>query len=177
MLVDGIITAILRREGGFVNHKSDRGGPTNFGITQATYSDWLGRPATLDEVRNMEEETAREIYLKNYFYAPRLNALPAQLQAQLLDMAINHGPRNALRILQRVLNMAGFQCDTDGTCGPQTVKQAAKAQVAMNELLTNALSEAREEFYRTIVARDPSQKVFLKGWLSRSREFRVEVKK
>lgn len=175
MTVDEIITAILVREGGFVNHKNDRGGPTNFGVTQATYSDWLGRPATIEDVRNMTIETAREIYLKNYFYGPRLNGFPAQLHPQMVDMGVNHGPKNAVRIVQRVLNMAGFPCDTDGVPGPQTFKIAATAQARMGGLLTNAISEAREEFYRNIVARDPSQRVFLKGWIRRAREFRTEV--
>jgi len=32
--VDQMIEDILRREGGFVDHPNDRGGPTNFGVTQ-----------------------------------------------------------------------------------------------------------------------------------------------
>ena len=37
-----LIGPLLDREGGYVNHKSDRGGATNKGITQATYSQWRG---------------------------------------------------------------------------------------------------------------------------------------
>ncbi|EBX6544177.1 hypothetical protein DS229_25035, partial [Salmonella enterica subsp. enterica serovar Larochelle] len=33
---DEIFNAILEKEGGYVNHADDRGGPTNWGITQVT---------------------------------------------------------------------------------------------------------------------------------------------
>ena len=34
MDVDELIDALIDREGGYANHPSDRGGPTNFGITE-----------------------------------------------------------------------------------------------------------------------------------------------
>lgn len=40
--VDEMIDAIIRREGGYVNHPADRGGPTRYGITMATLSEELG---------------------------------------------------------------------------------------------------------------------------------------
>ena len=42
---------VLQFEGGFVNNPKDPGGPTNLGVTQATLSGFLGRQATIDEVK------------------------------------------------------------------------------------------------------------------------------
>lgn len=36
MTKDDIFNAILGKEGGYVNHPDDKGGPTNWGITQST---------------------------------------------------------------------------------------------------------------------------------------------
>jgi hypothetical protein len=33
--VEGLIDALIDREGGYVNHSADKGGPTCFGITEA----------------------------------------------------------------------------------------------------------------------------------------------
>lgn len=168
------IQVVLDHEGGFVNHKRDRGGPTNFGVTQKTYSHYLGRKATLDDVRNMTEETAREIYERNYYTGPRIHTLPDPPQTLVLDMAINHGPRNAIKMLQRVVNSAGFGPMTvDGVIGPMTRKGVEKAAKAMGKHFQNALVEERIRFYNRIVASDPSQKVFIKGWLNRAETFRL----
>lgn len=175
MTIASMMADLLRAEGGYVNHPNDKGGPTKYGITQKTLSDFLKRPASIEDVKNLTMELATEIYLANYFYGPRINTLPEALQPQLFDMSVNHGPRKAIRILQSVLNMAGFECDQDGVMGPQTRKLVEVAYEQMQGFLANAISEAREEFYRAIVASDRSQAVFLKGWLKRAKEFRVSV--
>lgn len=36
MDVDKLIDALIEREGGFVSHPKDRGGPTRYGITEAS---------------------------------------------------------------------------------------------------------------------------------------------
>ena len=36
-----IIKEIIRREGGYVNHPNDRGGPTKYGVTHKTLSRYL----------------------------------------------------------------------------------------------------------------------------------------
>jgi hypothetical protein len=41
----------------------------------------------------------------------------------------------------------------------------------MGPWLLTALAEERRMFYRLIVERDPSQRVFLKGWMRRVAEF------
>lgn len=174
MNLEQLLDDLLRREGGYVNHAADKGGPTKYGITQATLSKHLGHTASIEEVKGLSKELAKEIYLADYYYTPRINTLPEQLQAQVFDIGVNSGPRTAVKMLQEVLNMAGYECDIDGMIGPGTRKQCQLAQEQMGNLLTNALSEYREHFYKGIVARKPSQAVFLEGWLKRAREFRVE---
>lgn len=174
--VDEMITDILAREGGFVDHPADRGGPTKFGVTQKTLSAWLGHAATLEDVRSLEEETARQIYKKNYFLAAGLDQLPESLQAQAFDIAINSGPRRAIKMVQAVINQVGFgPVDRDGMMGPSTAKAATMAAEAMGEAFGNALADERANFYRRIVAADSSQEVFLRGWLRRAGEFRTEI--
>lgn len=172
--VDALIDRLLKREGGFVDHPADRGGPTKYGITQKTLSAYLGRHATIDTVRRMTKGLAKEIYLRLYYVEPRVDSLTDSVREHIFDMAVNHGPRRAVRMLQGVLTASGFPCACDGFVGPQTRRLAEQAAKEMGPLLSNALVEAREEFYRSIVDRDPSQRVFLNGWLARADEFRVE---
>jgi len=64
------IDEIIHTEGGFVHHKADKGGPTNLGITQRTLSYYLGRKASIEDVKNITKETARENLRKNVPYWP-----------------------------------------------------------------------------------------------------------
>lgn len=170
--VDQMIDDIIRREGGFVNHPADRGGPTNFGITQKTLSQYLGRAATVEEVRALQRDVAEDIYRKDYYVAPRIDTLPARIQPFVFDSAVNHGPRRAVRFVQQVCNQAGFgPLDVDGICGPNTRRVAAQADRVMGDWLLAALVEQRRNFYHAIVRADPSQDVFLDGWLNRIAEF------
>lgn len=170
---DELLDEVIAREGGFVHHPADRGGPTKYGITQRTLSEWLGRPATVDEVWQLDEETAREIYVTRYLAGPRIDTLPPEIVPQLFDMAVNHGPRRAVRILQEVLGLAGWRVDVDGVIGPQTRKAAFEARDRMGPFLANAIADQRANFYRRLVAADPSQRVFLRGWLNRAEAFKV----
>lgn len=175
MKLDDMLDDLLAREGGYVHHPADKGGPTKFGITQRTLSEWLGRPAGVGEVRSLDEETAREIYVARYLAGPRIDTLPDEIVPQLFDMAVNHGPRQAVRILQQVLGLAGWRVDIDGTVGPETRRVAFEAQEEMGPFLANAIAEERVNFYRRLVAADPSQGVFLNGWLARAEAFKVPV--
>jgi lysozyme family protein len=171
-----MISEIIRREGGYVNHPADRGGPTNMGVTQATLSGWLGREATIADVKALTEMEAREIYERNYLTGPRINSLPEQIVPFVFDASINHGPRSAVKMVQRVCNEAGFgPGDVDGVIGPQTRIMAEKAQRDMGGLFLAALVEERRNVYRKIVAANPSQQVFLNGWMNRVAEFEPAI--
>lgn len=183
--IDAMIDDVIRREGGFVDHPADRGGPTKFGITQASLAQYCGRKVTTADVAALSRDRAKHIYRRDFYQAPRIDQLPARIQPFVFDAAVNHGPARAICLVQQICNRAGFGAPrsaaggtapdgllaVDGVCGPKTVRAAHDADWAMKEWLLAALVEERRNFYRAIVERDPGQAVFLKGWLARLREF------
>lgn len=174
---DDPIGIILEHEGGYVNNASDRGGPTNFGITQKTLSEHRGYAVSVDEVKNMTEDEAREIYSNRYLTGPKIDKLPwPHPGICVFDIGVNSGPRRAIKMLQEVLNKAGFPCGAaDGVIGPKTIGACEEAQKEMGNYLQNALVEDRIKFYLAIVSGNPSQQIFLKGWLRRANSFKLPV--
>ncbi len=175
--IEKMIDAILRREGGYVNHPADRGGPTKYGITQKTLSAYIGRAAMEREVKALSEDVAREIYARNYYIAPGIDRLPGSIQPFVFDSAVNHGPRRAIKFVQSVCNQAGYtpELSVDGAMGPKSRQAAVWADRQMGPLFLTALLEERRNFYRVIVRERPSQEVFLAGWMNRVDEFEMEV--
>lgn len=172
--MDDYIASTLAKEGGFVNRADDRGGPTKYGITQATLSEYLGRPVSIDDVRNMSIDTAKTIMKQEYYFDPQLDMLPASLQPQMLDMCVNHGQGNAIKILQRLINRLGYgNLVIDGEIGRVTAAAVVNCYAAMGSKLINALADARADFCRAIVANDQSQAGNLNGWLNRAESFKV----
>ena len=171
--VNQMIDDILRREGGFVNHVNDRGGPTNFGVTQRTLAAWRGHDVSVDDVRNMTADEARNIYRTAYYTRPKIDQIPELLQPIMFDMSINHGPGTAIKLLQQVLNDTGNTCSADGGIGDETIACAQAATQEVGDLLIQKLVKQRIAFYNAIVLGDDSQRVFLRGWLNRANEFNV----
>ena len=184
MTVDEIIDDILLKEGGYVDHADDKGGATKHGIS-LRYMAGLGLDldgdgdVDRDDVKLVTPDVARIFYRRDFYSRPRLDALPVELQAQMFDFAVNSGPGRAIITLQEVLNE--FREDAplqlDGAIGPKTRTAAAHAQLAFGLALTNAIAEARESYMRSIVDRDPTQAVFLNGWVKRARSFRIKPTK
>lgn len=176
--VESMINDIIRREGGFVDHPADRGGPTRYGITHKTLARYLGHEVTREDVQSLSRELAAEIYKRSYYLEPRIDALPTSTRSFLFDSAVNHGQRRAIKFLQQVLNAAGFgPLGVDGLAGPKTRHHAEKAEDTMGPWLLAALAEERRMFYRLIVERDPSQRVFFNGWMKRVAEFDYQTER
>lgn len=164
MTPNDIIDDILRREGGFVDHKVDKGKATKYGITQATLADWMGRPATVDDVKRLTEHEAREIYREQYITKPGFLGIENDaVRALAVDCAVNHGPKRAVQLLQEAAHVF-----TDGILGPQT-KDAVNRMASA--ALYRRLCAARVRLYGRIITKDPSQSVFASGWMNRAAEF------
>jgi lysozyme family protein len=171
MSIDTMIDAVLKREGGYVNHPDDAGGPTNYGITQATLAAWSGHPVTAADVAAMPESTARAIYQQSYFIGPGYDTIsdPA-LQDLMFDFAVNSGPGAATKALQTSLQqMHLYPGVVDGQIGPQT-RQALRGVTNWPELYFRVKCE-RYELYLRYIGRNPSQTVFATGWANRMDEF------
>lgn len=111
-----VFTEVIKSEGGYVNHPDDPGGPTNLGITQATLSRYLGRAATVADVRALTKETVKPIYRRNFWDVIRGDELPSGVDYATYDFAVNSGPTRAARYLQSVVGVV-----QDGRIGPETI--------------------------------------------------------
>lgn len=100
------IRRLLASEGGYVNHPSDPGGPTNFGITIGDYRKYVKADASAADVRAMTVEEAKAIYREKYWGAMRCDALPRGVDYCVFDYAVNSGIGRAPKVLQRVLGLA-----------------------------------------------------------------------
>jgi lysozyme family protein len=126
----------------------------------------------IDDVIRREHAGAVEIYRRAYYEAPGIARLPARIRPFVFDAAIHHGPGLAISLVQEVCNAAGFgPLAVDGRCGPATLRAAATADRVMGDWLLAALVEERRNLYLALVERQPEQRVFLRGWLSRLAEF------
>ena len=165
---DGALPFILRWEGGFVDHPSDPGGRTNKGVTQRVYTSWLARRGLpQSDVKNIFDAEVKAIYETDYWLPPRCNELPIQLDLVQFDTAVNMGVGRAVRFLQ-----AAVGCGADGQYGSETAKAVARCE---SRTTLAAYCEAREAFYRRLVAKKPELKVFLAGWMNRLNALRKEV--
>lgn len=155
--------ALLRHEGGYVNHPRDPGGVTNLGITLGT-----ARAHRLDidgdgdvdatDVRLLTPATARPVYRQVYWLAASCDKLPAGVDYMIFDLAVNSGVARAKRYLQRV---AGVK--EDGVIGPVTL---AAVRALDPVAVVGRLSDLREAFYRSL----PTFSTFGKGWMRRLNE-------
>jgi len=133
------------------------------GVTLATYSKYLGRQATKDELRNISDADIQQIYRSLYWDRAACDQLFSGVDLVVFDMAVNAGPGRAVKLLQEIVGST-----PDGGIGPQTLAAVAK----QNPLsLIEQYSEARRVFYKSLGA----YVTFGKGWLRRVDEVEAEA--
>ena len=171
-----LIDELIEREGGYVNHPADKGGPTRYGITEAVARahGYAGAMAELPR----EEATA--IYRRLYWLRPRFDQVEKRsprVAAELFDTGANMGPAVAASFLQRALtalNRGGSDYPDlvpDGRCGPETLAALdAFLQVRGKDrgevVLLRALEALQGERYLRLAEKRPANEAFLYGWLA-----------
>jgi lysozyme family protein len=172
------LNIVLSHEGGYANVPGDRGGETYRGISRVNWPNWPGwqivdqnKPLKNNQViKNTLLDNLVSIFYKNQFWdAIQADKLPASIRPLVFDFSVNSGTSTAVRILQKVLtDTTGKKILIDGRIGPQTIALANQVQP---KVLFDNYKQARLEFYSNIVANNPGQKKFLKGWLNRLNSF------
>lgn len=168
------IARLIAREGGYVNHPNDRGGPTKYGITEQVARAYnYGR-----DMRDLSYDFAVKIYRLQYWERPGFDAVATisePIAEYCFDYAVHSGPKAAISDLQQALNALNRQgmdyddITTDGHIGPMTLA-ALDAHVARRGavVLNKALQVLRGARLINIAERDQKQEDFLVGWLDRA---------
>jgi len=163
-IIEAVLDHLIDTEGGLSNVVGDRGGLTKYGITKPFYARIKGIKVSQvkdENIINLTVEGAKDLYRK-YWKICKVDYLPVAVQHIYFDMCVNHGDTNGAKILQRALSDLKLNPGIDGKVGPLTIK---KASLAGPEFLAAILAR-RTMFYDAIVAKDPSQKKFYKGWIN-----------
>jgi len=173
--IEQMIAEVIKKEGGYVNHPADNGGPTKWGITLATLEDCRHKKLKIHDVKQLTKAEAAEIYEFNYYLQPNIDSLPDLIQPVVFDMAVNSGASQAITIMQLVIHKMGSPLKIDGICGPKTRQSAVIACNVYGPAVVNNICAARLEFLRGVVVEDPSQVVFLAGWENRANSFLISA--
>ena len=175
-LATGLLEALLEREGGYVNHPADRGGPTNFGITQAV----ARAQGFAGDMRHLPREEALDIYRRLYWLKPRYDAVAMRMPmiaVELFDTGVNMGPAVATTFLQRALNALNRNQQDyadlvpDGRVGAKTLNALEEYRLTRGasggeRVLLRALEALQGERYLRLAERRPANEAFLYGWLA-----------
>ena len=174
--VDALIGELIEREGGYVNHPADKGGPTCFGITEAV----ARAHGYGGAMRSLPRHEAAAIYRRLYWLRPSYDQVAKRsekIAAELFDTGVNMGPAVATTFLQRALtalNRNGkdyTDLTPDGRVGPLTLHAldaflASRGKKGGETVLLRALEALQGERYLRLAERRPANEAFLYGWLA-----------
>ena len=167
-----LVPIIKKAEGGFSNHPLDKGGATNSGITIGTYRHYCKlkgkKTPTVTDLKRMSDDEWLDVF-KTLFWNPfRADEIMSQSIANIcVDFGWASGTVTAIKHIQDVLGVK-----RDGIVGSVTLN-AINGWPNQEELF-NLIKNKRKWHFDRIVAKNPSQKVFIRGWYARLALFKFE---
>lgn len=175
MTIDEMIDGILDREGGYVNHPSDPGGATNFGITErvARTNGYQGH------MRDLPKATAREIYRREYVEKPGflgVAEIDLVVAEELIDSGVNAGQARAKLWFQQALNVLNRRgldyadITEDGALGPKTLAsfralRRKRGDAVARRLMLKALNGLQFMHYYNLSKGGTKFEDFFPGWI------------
>lgn len=175
MTIESMIDATIGKEGGYVNNPNDRGGPTNWGITEAV----ARRNGYAGDMRNLSRSVAFDIYKREYAIRPGFTAVAeinSAVAEELFDTGVNQGPATASKFLQKALNLLNrggklyADIAEDGVIGRGTLAALTSFKAARGSdgiiVLLKVLNILQGYRYIEIASKNPSQEEFIYGWIN-----------
>jgi lysozyme family protein len=154
---EGVIDGSNPRNCGYTNDANDPGGETKFGLSK-------NENPNLD-IANLTWDQAKAAYYSLYWLSGHCDKLPGRIAALQFDGNVNNGVGESAKFLQRAVG-----ADADGDIGPATLATVAKFDPIA---VCNAICDQRAAYYHDIVARKPSQAMYIDGWMRRVNEMRT----
>lgn len=175
------IPVILKHEGGYVNHKADPGGATNFGISLRFLAEHpedgdfdMDGDVDVEDIKNMTLRDAMDVYHKHWWAKYRYQNINDQtIATKVLDFSVNMGAKRAHILLQQALNKEfGLKLTCDGILGPASFGVINGIEEDDEQRLLTAYCDEAWGFYQRLIANKPSLAVFKKGWYNRAYSLR-----
>ena len=159
------IKCLLEHEGGFVDHPDDRGGPTNYGITINSFSQYIKHKATVQELKNLNLAQVYGFYKSEFWDAMHLDDIgDLRLQMVLFDQAVNRGIGPAVKNMNLVVTGT-----TDSTLDYNQINKVDPLLTSIKYICV------AQNSYVSIVKKNQSQLVFLSGWIARTHQLLERV--
>ena len=166
----------LKHEGGYNEVKGDAGGATNYGISLRFLKDlaqsvhWVDinsdGDVDKDDIKKLTKEDAAKIYYTEFWLKNKCDKIiDVNVAAKLFDMSVNMGCKQAAKLIQSALKLAGYDIVVDGILGPRTIEAINKTMPT--ELKAFIIYQCIN-FYLNLVNSRPDYQKFLKGWLRRA---------
>lgn len=159
---EAFLPHLLKSEGGYVNHPADPGCATNMGITIGTFRNYCrieGRKSPSgDDLKRISPDDVKRIYDWQYWDKIWGDDLPAGIDVAVFDFAVNSGPAQAIKVLQRVVGTR-----VDGDMGANTLAAVERAMAFDEEATINAYMDRRLAFLKAL----KTWPTFGRGWSRR----------
>ncbi|MET4696962.1 glycoside hydrolase family 108 protein [Endozoicomonas lisbonensis] len=165
---------VLKWEGGYNNIGADAGGATNHGISlrflkslPLSCGDITGDGhVTQADIQALTPADAERIYKKHFWDYYRLGEINDQAVAtKLFNCFVNMRGKTAALVAQRSANDFRCRLVEDGIMGSKSIAAINRQN---SEHLLDCIKVQMWDVYKNIVAADPTQQLFLKGWQNRA---------
>lgn len=157
----------------FTNNPLDKGGPTKFGVTQATYN----AAGYAGSVENCTYAQAVQIYTSTFWTKPgfdMVDTVDSTLSTRLFDWGVTSGPSTSSKALQRVLNVLNRNgtdypdIAVDGIVGTGTIGALQRLYTQRGidgaRVCRGMVQSLQSVFYIQVAENNPSQEAFEFGW-------------